>query len=79
MTGNPSHDEAIVDMVRKVQMSQGKPVYTHQMEAFIRGLGYHDAGRELRRLFDAGRIMRIREGVWGTRATMCPNSLALFI
>ena len=72
---NPSHKEAIIDLVKRIQMSRREPVRVEWVEAFIKGLGYDDPGRELRRLYESGYISRFGEGLYGTASTQRPNSL----
>ncbi len=75
MTGNPDHDEAIVGIIRRIQMARKEPVKVEWLNSFIKGLGYDDPGREIRRLYRKGKIIRLGEGLYGSKATSRPNSI----
>lgn len=78
MTGNPSHDEAIVRLISRINMHHGGASIL-MVEAFIRGLGYLDAGRELRRLRDEGRITLDASGEYYAVETLRAQGLGRWI
>ena len=59
----PEHRNEILDFVARVNDGYGECTVEHARD-FIEGKGYKDAGRELRRLKDAGLLKSWKIGVY---------------
>ena len=59
----PTDKDAILDFVARVNNKHGGCTVKHTKD-FIEGMGYDDAGRELRRLKDANKLVSWKTGIY---------------
>jgi hypothetical protein len=78
MTGNPAHDQAIIDMVRKINDNHGGCT-PRMIESWIKyNLGYDDPGRELRRLAEKDKLVRCSTGEYYTKKSQFAQGIGRF-
>lgn len=68
----PADENILIEVLRHEQMRLKEPV---PPENLIGKTKYHDPGRELRRLFEKGRIYRTKDGKYSTNLGYKTNSL----